>query len=110
MPRVGEAEKAEKARRKIKNSHGCYVQLLARSKSQERTATSEKRIRVKTDYRFRQSWNRVNQFTRIISGFWTIDRIANGLGIEVRNRQCRALTARATIAGEAAVLASRRRS
>ena len=35
----------------------------------------------------------------------TIDRIANGLGIEVRNRQCRALTARATIAGEAAVLA-----
>src|SRR5260370_23889521 len=38
-------------------------------------------------------------------GFLTIDRIANGLGIEVRNRQCRALTARATIAGEPVVLA-----
>ncbi len=38
-------------------------------------------------------------------GFLTIDRIANGLGIEVRNRQCRALTARATIGGEPAVLA-----
>jgi PTH1 family peptidyl-tRNA hydrolase len=38
-------------------------------------------------------------------GFLTIDRIANGLGIEVRNRQCRALTARATIAGEPVLLA-----
>ncbi len=38
-------------------------------------------------------------------GFLTIDRIANGLGIEIRNRQCRALTARATIAGESALLA-----
>lgn len=45
------------------------------------------------------------QFTPHNLGFLTIDRIANGLGIEVRNRQCRALTARATIAGEAAVLA-----
>ena len=45
------------------------------------------------------------QFTRHNLGFLTIDRIANDLRIEVRNRQCRALTARATIAGEAVVLA-----
>ncbi len=45
------------------------------------------------------------QFTPHNLGFLTIDRIANGLGIEVRNRQCRALTARATIAGEPVVLA-----
>jgi PTH1 family peptidyl-tRNA hydrolase len=45
------------------------------------------------------------QFTPHNLGFLTIDRIVNGLGIEVRNRQCRALTARATIAGEPAVLA-----
>jgi PTH1 family peptidyl-tRNA hydrolase len=45
------------------------------------------------------------QFTPHNLGFLTIDRIANGLGIEVRNRQCRALTARATIAGELAILA-----
>jgi PTH1 family peptidyl-tRNA hydrolase len=45
------------------------------------------------------------QFTPHNLGFLTIDRIANGLGIEVRNRQCRALTARGTIAGEPVVLA-----
>src|SRR5258708_24955276 len=45
------------------------------------------------------------QYTPHNLGFLTIDRIANGLGIEVRNRQCRALTARATIAGEPVVLA-----
>src|SRR5271168_2678507 len=45
------------------------------------------------------------QFTPHNLGFLTIDRIANGLGVEVRNRQCRALTARATIAGEPVVLA-----
>jgi peptidyl-tRNA hydrolase, PTH1 family len=45
------------------------------------------------------------QFTPHNLGFLTIDRIANRLGIEVRNRQCRALTARATIAGESVVLA-----
>jgi len=45
------------------------------------------------------------QFTPHNLGFLTIDRIANNLGIEIRNRQCRALTARATIAGEPAVLA-----
>ena len=45
------------------------------------------------------------QFTWHNLGFLAIDRIANGLGIEVRNRQCRALTARATIAGEPAILA-----
>lgn len=50
------------------------------------------------------------QFTPHNLGFLTIDRIAHGLGIEVRNRQCRALTARAlidskTIAGEPVILA-----
>ena len=45
------------------------------------------------------------QFTPHNLGFLTIDRIANGLGVEVRNRQCRALTARATIGGEPVVLA-----
>jgi PTH1 family peptidyl-tRNA hydrolase len=45
------------------------------------------------------------QFTPHNLGFLTIDRIAKGLGIEVRNRQCRALTARATIAGEPVLLA-----
>jgi PTH1 family peptidyl-tRNA hydrolase len=45
------------------------------------------------------------QFTPHNLGFLTIDRIANDLKIEVRNRQCRALTARATIAGEPVVLA-----
>jgi peptidyl-tRNA hydrolase, PTH1 family len=45
------------------------------------------------------------QFTPHNLGFLTIDHIANGLGIEVRNRQCRALTARATIAGQAVILA-----
>ena len=45
------------------------------------------------------------QFTPHNLGFLTIDRIANDLGIEVRNRQCRALTARATVAGAAVVLA-----
>jgi PTH1 family peptidyl-tRNA hydrolase len=50
------------------------------------------------------------QFTPHNLGFLTIDRIANNLGIEVRNRQCRALTARAlidnrTTAGEPVILA-----
>jgi len=45
------------------------------------------------------------QFTPHNLGFLTIDRIAINLGIEIRNRQCRALTARATISGEPAVLA-----
>jgi PTH1 family peptidyl-tRNA hydrolase len=45
------------------------------------------------------------QFTPHNLGFLTIDRIANNLGIEVRNRQCRALTARATLASEPVVLA-----
>ena len=55
------------------------------------------------------------QFTPHNLGFLTIDRLAHGLGIEVRNRQCRALTARTlmdtkaidtkTIAGEPVVLA-----
>jgi PTH1 family peptidyl-tRNA hydrolase len=45
------------------------------------------------------------QFTPHNLGFLTIDRIANDLGIEVRNRQCRALTARALIANTPVVLA-----
>ena len=45
------------------------------------------------------------QFTPHNLGFLTIDEIANRLGIEVRNRQCRALTSRATIAGEPVILA-----
>jgi peptidyl-tRNA hydrolase, PTH1 family len=50
------------------------------------------------------------QFTPHNLGFLTIDRIANNLGIEIRNRQCRALTARAlidtkTTAGETVILA-----
>jgi PTH1 family peptidyl-tRNA hydrolase len=45
------------------------------------------------------------QFTPHNLGFLTIDRIANNLRIEVRNRQCRALTARAIIAGEPVLLA-----
>jgi len=45
------------------------------------------------------------QFTPHNLGFLTIDRIANDLGLEVRNRQSRALTARAMIAGEPVVLA-----
>jgi PTH1 family peptidyl-tRNA hydrolase len=45
------------------------------------------------------------QFTPHNLGFLTIDRIAHGLGIEIRNRQCRALTARGTIGGEPVVLA-----
>jgi peptidyl-tRNA hydrolase, PTH1 family len=45
------------------------------------------------------------QFTPHNLGFLTIDRIAGERGIEVRNRQCRALTARAEIAGQPVVLA-----
>jgi PTH1 family peptidyl-tRNA hydrolase len=45
------------------------------------------------------------QFTPHNLGFLAIDRIAGNLGMEVRNRQCRALTARAVIAGQPVVLA-----
>ena len=45
------------------------------------------------------------QFTPHNLGFLTIDQIADKLGIEVRSRQCRALTARAMIAGEPVILA-----
>lgn len=45
------------------------------------------------------------QFTPHNLGFLTIDRIATDRGIEVRNRQCRALTARADIAGQPVILA-----
>ena len=45
------------------------------------------------------------QFTPHNLGFLTIDRIANDCGVEVRNRQGRALTARAEIGGEQVLLA-----
>ena len=45
------------------------------------------------------------QFTPHNLGFLAIDRIANECGVEVRNRQCRALTARATIGSETVLLA-----
>ena len=45
------------------------------------------------------------QFTPHNVGFLAIDRIAGDLRVEVRNRQCRALTARAEIGGEPVLLA-----
>jgi len=45
------------------------------------------------------------QFTPHNLGFLAIDRIAEQRGVEVRNRQCRALTARATIGSEQVLLA-----
>jgi PTH1 family peptidyl-tRNA hydrolase len=45
------------------------------------------------------------QFTPHNLGFLAIDRIAGSLGVEVRNRQCRALTARAVMGGETVLLA-----
>jgi len=45
------------------------------------------------------------QFTPHNLGFLAIDRIAGNLGVDVRNRQCRALTARAVIADQAVLLA-----
>ena len=45
------------------------------------------------------------QFTPHNMGFLAIDRIANECGAEVRNRQCRAITARVTIGSEQVLLA-----
>ncbi len=45
------------------------------------------------------------QFTPHNVGFLAIDRIANEFGVDVRNRQCRALTARATIGSQTVLLA-----
>jgi PTH1 family peptidyl-tRNA hydrolase len=45
------------------------------------------------------------QFTPHNLGFLTVDKIADEIGIQIRNRQCRALTARVMIAGEPALLA-----
>ena len=44
------------------------------------------------------------QFTPHNLGFLAIDRIAGDLGVEVRNRQCRALTARVAIGDETVLL------
>ena len=45
------------------------------------------------------------QFTPHNLGFLAIDRIAEQCGVEVRNRQCRSLTARAVIGSETVLLA-----
>ena len=45
------------------------------------------------------------QFTPHNLGFLVVDRIANEYKVEVRNRQCRALTARAVIGTETVLLA-----
>jgi PTH1 family peptidyl-tRNA hydrolase len=45
------------------------------------------------------------EFTPHNFGFRVVDRIANEYGVEVRNRQCRALTARVTIGSETVLLA-----
>jgi len=45
------------------------------------------------------------QFTPHNLGFLAVDRIANEFGVEVRNRQCRALTGRAVIGPETVLLA-----
>ena len=45
------------------------------------------------------------QFTPHNLGFLAIDRIADDQGVEVRNRQCRALTARTKIGDEQVILA-----
>src|ERR1700757_5312437 len=45
------------------------------------------------------------QFTPHNLGFLAIDRIAGNLGLEVRNRQCRALTARTVTADQMVLLA-----
>ena len=45
------------------------------------------------------------QFTPHNLGFLAIDRMANDCGVEVRNRQCHALTARADVGGEQVLLA-----
>jgi peptidyl-tRNA hydrolase, PTH1 family len=45
------------------------------------------------------------QFSPHNLGFLAIDRIAGNVGVEVRNRQCRALTARTVIADQMVLLA-----
>jgi PTH1 family peptidyl-tRNA hydrolase len=45
------------------------------------------------------------QFTPHNLGFLAVDRIANEYGVEVRNRQCRALTGRVVVGSETVLLA-----
>ena len=45
------------------------------------------------------------QFTPHNLGFLAVDRVAQQCGVEIRNRQCKALTGRTVIAGETVLLA-----
>jgi PTH1 family peptidyl-tRNA hydrolase len=45
------------------------------------------------------------QFTPHNMGFLVVDRIASDCGVEIRNRRCRALTARIQVGGELVLLA-----
>ena len=45
------------------------------------------------------------QFTPHNVGFLAVDRIASERGVEIRNRQCRALTARIQVGDESVLLA-----
>jgi PTH1 family peptidyl-tRNA hydrolase len=45
------------------------------------------------------------QFTPHNLGFLVVDRIASGRGVEIRNRQCQAVTARIQVGDEAVLLA-----
>jgi peptidyl-tRNA hydrolase, PTH1 family len=87
------------ARRRHPERRICY-ELGAKARSEQREANSELKLIVGLgnpgiEY----------QFTPHNLGFMVVDCIANELGVEVRNRQCRALTARATIGAEPIVLA-----
>ena len=70
--------------------------------SSQRTAERVKRVKLIVGL-----GNPVEQyeFTPHNLGFLAIDRIASQCGVEVRNRQCRALTARAVIGSETVLLA-----
>jgi peptidyl-tRNA hydrolase, PTH1 family len=111
MPRVRPSPRRPKSlRRKRRNSFWQASEAAGRCFSLRRAKAMSEKLRAKSESCVKLIVGLGNpgieyQFTPHNLGFLTIDRIANGLGIEVRNRQCRALTARATIAGEPVVLA-----